>query len=59
MTVKDMKEILKKFDDDTKLYIAKGNSTTELFELERCCNLEHQEKVNEIWMYYQFRKGNK
>ena len=53
MTVKELKQILEKINEDSKIFIVgydkeSGKTTKKYFQL--CCNNEHQEKIKELWV---------
>ena len=51
MKVKDMKRIIKDLSDETEIILVgwTGEVTTKQY-INRCCNVEYQEKVNQIWL---------
>jgi hypothetical protein len=51
MTVKELKEFIKDMPDNREVLIAGWNGTnTVLRYMNPCCNNEHQEKVNQLWL---------
>lgn len=51
MTVKDLKEIISQFPENAEVFMVgwNGQKTVKRYG-QRCCNIEHQEKVNEFWL---------
>jgi len=51
MTVKQLKKLLKGMPEDRDILLACWiNGRTVLRYTNRCCNVEHQEKNNELWL---------
>ena len=53
MKVKDLKKAIEKMTDENEVILVgydrkTGKSTFQ--EIHQCCNYEHQEKVNELWL---------
>ena len=61
MKVKDLKEAIKNLSDNAEVILCgydRKSGRTELRYTHRCCNFEHQEKVNELWLSQEgFKKG--
>lgn len=61
MQVKQLKEAIKNLSDDTPImlvgYNHKTGSTT-LQHTYQCCNTEHQEKNNQLWLSMEGLRAN-
>ena len=53
MTVKQLKTILENCDDNAEVVLVEGCSTTELYYLSHCINVERQAEFGQVW----FSKG--
>ena len=51
MTVKELKKMLDGYKDETEIVTVQWNGrNTILRAFQFCCNTEHQEKVNQLWV---------